>query len=779
MPQRPSVKRENKFEYIDKSSGKSLTFTPAADELVATFDESRAVEGVEALRSLDTAAPFATSPTRGFAVLRTADISAAAASLDSAAPVANSLPVMIDGEGLRRYFLPDEFTVQFADAVTPNQAEDALRAMGADVLRRQRTRGYYTASVPTGAGLFETISAISRRDDVRFAEPSEFGIDDALGGRSKATGTVTEAGEEVAEKIADLVRRWVPSAEVLQPSDEDDVSAADAASDAQALPTDTHFGRLWGLHNTGQTVNGTVGTADADIDAPEAWVHEVGRRHVVVAVIDTGCDLDHPDLTANILPRGTEDWNFADGPDKVPQDSAQHGTHVSGTVAALRNGTGVVGVAYGCWLMPLRVDLTTGMNQNRADAINYVADQAVLHASSRRYVINCSWRMNGDHAGVRNAIINANSKNVVVIFAAGNANANIDTTPQYPAVYPEVMAVAATDQGDRRATFSNFGTKVDIAAPGVNIYSTVPDNTYLFMDGTSMASPHVAGVAALIRSKNPDLSNAQVRTILESSTDNIDAKNPGFVGLLGKGRLNALRAVLNTPPRILPVKLLTSYPFPQPNAGSSTGLTYVAKFPLPIHGLTPVLLFLTQQAGTEKVFFLNPATGAVLGSVDPVANDTIGSLAWDGTAILCANVTTGAGFINRIHPTTGAQIGSIPAPPGRGEGLEFVTGRLYYSTINRISELDATTGVVLRSFPSPEGECRSLTFGHGLLFSANSSAGRIIVFNPTSMSVRGIVLAPGAGTNRAEGIAFDAVNSILYVANQSQNKVYVLRVGGL
>lgn len=226
-------------------------------------------------------------------------------------------------------------------------------------------------------------------------------------------------------------------------------------------------------------------------------------------------------------------------------------------------------------------------------------------------------------------------------------------------------------------------------------------------------------------------------------------------------------------------RVLTSYSFPQPNAGSSTGLTYVAKFPLPIHGLTPVLLLLTQQAGTEKVFFLNPATGAVLGSVDPVANDTIGSLAWDGTAILCANVTTGAGFINRIHPTTGAQIGSIPAPPGRGEGLEFVTGRLYYSTINRISELDATTGVVLRSFPSPEGECRSLTFGNGLLFSANSSAGRIIVFNPTSMSVRGIVLAPGAGTNRAEGIAFDAINSILYVANQSQNTVYVLRVGGL
>jgi subtilisin family serine protease len=779
MPQRPIVKRESRYEYVDKSSGKQLKFTPASDELVATFDESQAAEGLAALRKLDMAALFATRPARGFAVLRTTDTNAAAAAIGNTAPMANALPVMIDNEGLRRYFLPDEFTVQFADAVTPDSAEAVLREMGADIRRKQRTPGYYTASVPQGAGLFETIASISNRDDVVFAEPSEFGIDDALPVRTKAARAPADSGRQVAEKIADLARRWTPPQQVMQPSVQEDVSAADEESDAQALPTDTDFGRLWGLHNTGQTVNGTVGTADCDIDAPEAWVHEVGRRHVVVAVIDTGCDLDHPDLAANILPRGTEDWDFADGPDPVPDDEDQHGTHVSGTVAARRDGSGVVGVAYGCWVMPLRVDLTTGMNQNRADAINYVADQAVLHASSRRYVINCSWRMNGDHAGVRNAIINANSKNVVVVFAAGNANQNIDITPQYPAVYPETIAVAATDQGDRRATFSNFGTKVDIAAPGVNIYSSVPDNTYMFMDGTSMASPHVAGVAALIRSKNPDLSNTQVRTILESSIDNIDAQNPGFVGLLGQGRLNALKALLNTPPRILPVTLLTSYPFPQTNAGSSTGLTYVAKFPLLIFGQKPVLLFLTQKAGSEKIYFLNPADGSVRGFVDPAANDTIGSLAWDGTAIRCANVTTGSGVINRINPITGAQIGSIPAPPGRGEALEYVAGRLFYSTIAKIFELDATTGVVIRSFPSPEGQCRSLAYGHGLLFSADSSAGRIIVFNPITMSVKGVVLAPGAGANQAEGIGFDAAHKILYVANQSENRIYVLRVGGL
>ena len=774
MPaQRPHVKPETKFEYTDKSTGRTKKFAPAPDELVATFDESRSREGLDALHKLDTGAVYAAAPDAGFAVFRTMDMNAAAAALRGAQPIANALPVMTDDEGLRRYFLPDEFTVQFAEQVTDNQAEEILRAQGSSIRRQQRTPGYYTATVPEGAGLFETISAISRRNDVLFAEPSEFGLDDALATGPKPAPEARYTREEPITVPAGL-QPLMPE----QPHEEEIEEIEDIA-DALALPSDTHFGRLWGLHNTGQNVNGTVGSIDADIDAPAAWIHETGRRHVVVAVIDTGCDLDHPDLKANILPRGDEDWDFADAADKEPWDSDTHGTHVSGTVAARRNGQGVVGVAYGCWLMPLRVNLTSGMNQNRADAINYVAAQAVKFKTSRRYVINCSWRMNGDHAGVRNAITNAVSKNVVVVFAAGNANQNIDTTPQYPAVYPEVIAVAATDQRDQRATFSNYGTKVDIAAPGVNTYSTVPDDTYGFKDGTSMASPHVAGVAALIWSKNPDLTNAQVRKCLEATADDIDPKNPGFEGLLGKGRLNALRAVLHAPPRILPVKQVAKFAFPQLNAGSSTGLTYVPRFPLGILGLRPVLLFLTQKAGSERIYFLNPSNGAVLGSVDPTANDTIGCLAWDGTAIRAANVTTGAGSINRINPISGAQIGSIPAPAGRGEGMEVVGGRIYYSTISTISELNAGTGAVIRSFPAPEGQCRALTFGRGLLFSANSSAGRIIVFNPTTMSVRGIVLAPGGGANQAEGIAFDAVRRILYVANQGENMIYALRVGGV
>ena len=318
-----------------------------------------------------------------------------------------------------------------------------------------------------------------------------------------------------------------------------------------------------------------------------------------------------------------------------------------------------------------------------------------------------------------------------------------------------------------------------MAAPGVNTYSTVPNDTYGFMNGTSMASPHVAGVAALIWSKNPGLTNAQVRKCIEESTDDIDRKNPRFAGKLGSGRLNAFRALLHTPPRRLPVRRVATFAFPQANSGSSTGLVYIPNFRFSPFSTRPVLLFLTQQAGSEKIYFLNPANGAVLRTVDPAGNDTIGSLAWDGSAIRVANVTTGAGSINRINPYTGAQIGTMPAPAGRGEGLVVVGSRTYYATINRIHELRTANGAVLRSFPAPQGESRSLTYGRGWLFSGDSSDGKITVFRRTTLTVRGEISAPGGGNRQAEGLAFDSQRRILFVANQSEQKIHALRVGGI
>lgn len=723
---RPKVKREADYTYTNKFSRKQIRFAPKPDEVVATFQpEAPSDAAVGIMRSSRVSISQGVNRERGFAVFQVGpdrDLETATTSLAAQPAIANVLPVLIDDEGLTRYFLPDEFTVQFREGLAKAEGERIIREKGARIVAVQRTPGYYTLAVPEGEGLFETIRTFSALNEVKFAEPSEAGFDDALA----------------------------------------------------YLPDDPDFGTLWGLHNTGQTVNGVSGTADADIDAAEAWELERGHPDVIVTVVDTGADLNHPDLQPNILPRGSEDWDFADEDDAVPDDESGHGTHVAGTGAAVDNAAGVIGVAPGCRIMPLRVNLTAGMNQNRADAINYVADQAVANPA-RRYAVNCSWKMNGDHAGVHSAIINAVTSNVVVVFAAGNADQDIDFTPQYPAVYPEVIAVAATDQRDQRASFSNYGTKVDVSAPGVNIYSTYPDDAYAFLDGTSMASPHVTGLAALVWSRNRTLTNQQVRTIIESTCDNIDGANPGFEGKLGKGRINAFRALSATPPPPIGFQILRKLPFPQKNNGSSTGLGCVRRLRVGAR-FRRVLMFLTQQPFSEKIYYLAPQAGTVLGSIDPVNNDTIGSLEWDGVRIRVANVTTGSGSINAIDPATGAQVGSIPAPAGRGEGLAYDGTYLYYSTVTRIHVLKPATGTVVRSFPPPGGSCRALAYGHGYLFSGNSTTGLVTVFDRHTLVVRGTITVPGTGTAKAEGLAFDPLRNELFIANQSENMIYVGRV---
>jgi subtilisin family serine protease len=722
------VKNETNYTYTNKFNKKQIQFSAKPDEVVATFQPEPSEETVlNTMEATSLAVSQGINYQRGFGVFQAApqlEATAAAATLSAQPDIANAIPAMVDDEGKTRYFLPDELTVQFRDGVSKEQAEKIITDHRSRIVVQQRTPGYYTIAVPEGKGLFETLRELSALNEVAFAEPSEAGFNDAL----------------------------------------------------QYLPDDPDFSKLWGLHNTGQVVNGVAGTADADIDAAEAWDITRGDPSVIMAVIDTGMDLNHPDLAANLLPIGAEDWDFADVGDSSPDDADGHGTHVAGTTAAVDNTTGVIGVAPKCRIMPLRVNLTAGMNQNRADAINYVAGQAVANPG-RRYVINCSWKMNGDHAGVHNAIINAVSKNVVVVFAAGNFNTDIGgATPQYPAIYPEVIAVVATDQNDKRASFSNFGAATDVSAPGVNIFSSFPNDTFRFLDGTSMASPHVAGLAGLIWSRNRTLTNHQVRNIIETTGDNIDAKNPGFAGKLGKGRINAFRALQTTPLPPVGFQLLRHFPFPQNNSGSSSGLAFarlIFIFPFP----RPALLFLTQQPFSEKVYFLNPTTGAVLKSVDPVANDTIGSLEWDGANIRVANVTTGAGSINTINPNTGAQVGSIPVPAGRGEGLAYDGTFFYYSTINQIHVIKATAPfTVVRSFPPPGGgTCRGLAFGKGFLF-CGTATGTIVIFNPVTLAIRGIVPAPGGGTAKVEGLAFNSLTDELFIANQSENRIYVAKV---
>lgn len=292
------------------------------------------------------------------------------------------------------------------------------------------------------------------------------------------------------------------------------------------FPNDPSFGLLWGLHNTGQTVNGDPGTANRDINAPEAWDFFTGNPNFVVAVIDTGMQLNHPDLAANlwtnpgeIANNGLDDdgngyvddvngWDFY-SVDKDPSDSDGHGTHTSGTVGAVgNNGVGVTGVNWRCKLMPLRfLGPQGGYISDAVLAVQYCTQKGVK-------VSNNSWGGGGYSSSLYNAINNSKSVGHLFVCAAGNNGRNIDSSPAYPASYnlDNIISVAATNNDDGRPSWSNYGaTSVDLGAPGVTILSTYRNSGYAYMDGTSMASPHVAGVAALVYAQNPTWTYQQVR----------------------------------------------------------------------------------------------------------------------------------------------------------------------------------------------------------------------------------------------------------------------------
>lgn len=266
------------------------------------------------------------------------------------------------------------------------------------------------------------------------------------------------------------------------------------------IPSDTYFTNLWGLQNTGQTVNGTTGTAGADVHATEAWDLTTGSSSVVIAVLDSGVDYNHPDLKDNIWTNpgevagnGIDDdgngyvddvrgWNFADN-DNDPMDSFGHGTHVAGILAAKGdNGIGVAGVCWTAKIMPVRfLDSSgTGTVANEVAGIEY----AVKNGAK---IINASFAAESStpSQAEKDAITSANSAGVLFIAAAGNSGTDNDTTPSYPASHglPNIIAVAATDQNDNLATFSNYGaTSVDVAAPGENIFSTIPARQTVFRD---------------------------------------------------------------------------------------------------------------------------------------------------------------------------------------------------------------------------------------------------------------------------------------------------------
>lgn len=353
-------------------------------------------------------------------------------------------------------------------------------------------------------------------------------------------------------------------------------------------PNDPHFSKLWGLKNTGQT----EGKADADIDAELAWNVFTGSSDVVVAVIDSGVDYNHTDLQANIWINPGESgngketdgidndnngyiddwrgWNFVSNNNNPMDDSVPyyHGTHVAGTIGAVgNNGIGVTGVNWNVKLMALKFlnVLLGGSIGNAIKAIDYATENGA-------HLSNNSWGGPGSSRPLSQAITRARVQGKLFIAAAANYEDptkwyDNDKKPVYPASYTHanIIAVLSTDHNDNRSSFSHYGrTSVDIGAPGgsdtgsvEDIYSTKRGNAYQYLHGTSMATPHVAGVAALAWGKCPPLTWGQIKTRILEKRDYLSSLNNKCVS---NGRVNAYKVIYDPSPPSAPPSNLTAAP---------------------------------------------------------------------------------------------------------------------------------------------------------------------------------------------------------------------------
>jgi len=296
---------------------------------------------------------------------------------------------------------------------------------------------------------------------------------------------------------------------------------------AAFYPDDPTFSLQYGLHN----VLGPPAVADADIDAPEAWAMYTGNgAPVTVAVIDSGVD-PHPEFADRMVP-GTNTSN-PEFPD-LTSDGCPHGTHVAGIITAEgNNGMGVAGVSWGAKIMPVRVvNGCTGTELQCANGILWAVD----HGAD---ICNVSLQYYTGTQALMNAVQYAQDRGVMIVAAAGNNQGNIVA---FPARFANSFAVSATNNRDVLAVFSNWGSQVDVCAPGEDIWSTWVAGTYWMQDGTSMATPHVSGLAALLLSFRPHLSATELRELIIGGAE--DRGNVGFDDRYGHGRINAFNSLL-------------------------------------------------------------------------------------------------------------------------------------------------------------------------------------------------------------------------------------------
>jgi thermitase len=346
----------------------------------------------------------------------------------------------------------------------------------------------------------------------------------------------------------------LPEVEYAEPNYDIELDATEGPLEP-ILPHDPQFNDQWALANSGQR----GGKQGADISATLAWAVTTGSDKVVVAVLDSGVDYTHEDLAGNMWKRpasmapyqdeelGTIDDEFgfnAIDTASDPMDENGHGTHCAGIIGAEgENNLGIAGVNWKVQIMPLKFMNAGGFGTTKdaIEAINYVIDRKKAGVNVR--IISASWGSTQKSRALEDVIRKAYENDIAFVAAAGNASVNNDRTPHYPSSYnvPNVISVAALDRHDQLASFSNYGPKsVAIAAPGVDILSTWLGNAYEEKSGTSMATPVVAGVAALVLAEHPHMSVDELKKKLLASTDPI-------VALKGKtvtgGRINAAKAL--------------------------------------------------------------------------------------------------------------------------------------------------------------------------------------------------------------------------------------------
>ncbi len=450
--------------------------------------------------------------------------------LSHEAEVENEVPVYDIGKA--NAVLVNEFLVQFQSNLPESAIKDFLKAQGAQVVKKnEKIPNRYTIT-------FEGIS------------PQE-----ALVRSSRIhQETIIKFSEPLLISIIKARPRINNSAPLTVPSSPSAASPTPSATNAN----DPFYSMQWGLHNTGAN---SVGVADADIDAPEAWDHQVGTDGVIVAIIDEGVDTQHEDLRDKIV----TPYDATDGDnDQEPQYCAGHGTSCAGIAAAMgNNGLGMAGVSWRAKIMPIRI-ATVDNCALPSHLQSWVTNSAIIEDGIRTAVnrgadvLSNSWGGGSPSNAINSAIDYAIAQNRVVVFAAGNDSGPVD----YPAslsMSKMMITVSATNEFDEFKTKtgqdgetwwgSNFGTEVNISAPGVHIMTTdisgsdgYDSGDYVAtFNGTSSATPFVAGAAALILSENPSRTPAEVRELLQSHADDLGA--PGFDHQFGHGRLNVARVM--------------------------------------------------------------------------------------------------------------------------------------------------------------------------------------------------------------------------------------------